>query len=112
MSNQITFKSLKPLVDAYNTKCKAEPENNRYQELRRALLALRRAINGEEGVTDEELVSIAEILSEAERNIAEKFVGIGMETRALQRTQLADDIDEVVLEVVTVEETPADEGTN
>ena len=101
---KITFKSLKPLVDAYNEKCKSDDKDERSQELRRALLAIRRAINGPDGVTPDQLLALTEILSEAERNISAKLEELTLENYALQRLQLADDIDTVVLEIVTVEE--------
>lgn len=103
MSKKITFKSLDPLVKDYNVKCKENTADEKQQGLRRALLTLRRAINGNEGVTNDELTKLAQILSEAERGVAKKLEDIKMDNRALQRLQLADDIDEVVLEIITFE---------
>lgn len=112
MSNEtkITFKSLKPLVDLYNERCKADDGDIRSQELRRGLLSIRRAINGPDGVTQDELLAISEILSEAERIISAKFEELKLETYALQRLQLAEDIEEIVLEIVTVEDEPEVNG--
>lgn len=101
---KITFDSLQTLVKEINTKCKKSPEDEKLQERRRALIALRRNINGEEGVTPEELLSYAEILSEAERTISKKLEELKLDKYALQHLQLADDIDEIVLEIVTIEE--------
>lgn len=111
MSKRITVKSLKGLVETYNEACKQDKSDERPQEKRRALLAIRRAINGDDGVSDDQLVELAQILSDAERNIAEKLTAMKLEMHAMQRLQLADDIDEIVLEIVTVEEEPVEETT-
>jgi len=110
---RINFKTLQSLVRSVNKDCKASPEDEKLQEKRRALLELRRALNGEEGVAnEEELFAYAAILSEAKRELSKKLEAFGLENYALQNLQLADDMDVVVLEVTVVEpeeETVAEE---
>ena len=104
MSNQITFKSLQTLVAAYNEECKTKKDDERPQEKRRALLEVRRAINGDEPVTGEQLVQIGGIIAKAKRQMAEEYEAIEMDEKALQAIQLADDVEEIVLEITTIEE--------
>ena len=101
---EITFKDLQDLVRKINSDCKQFPEDEKLQEKRRALLEVRRAINGKVGITPEKLLAYIAILSEAKRDVAKKLEELGLDIYSLQNLQLADDMDEVVLEISTIEE--------
>ena len=103
------FKSFDADIKIANKAVNDDPKNESLQDRRRGFLALRRGVFGDEKVTDDQLVEIAKVLSEAERTKAAMYEKLEMENRAVGSLQLADDIDVIVLEVVTTEST--DDGS-
>lgn len=100
---KITFKHLQGLVRDINKECKENPEDEKLQEKRRALLELRRNLNGDTGIEKDQLEAYVKILSEAKREVAKKLEELKLDEYSLQNLQLADDLDEIVIEVSTVE---------
>ena len=105
----ITFNHLQGLIRNVNKQCKENPEDEKLQERRRALLELRRNLNGDNGVSKDKIVAYTKILSDGKREIAKKLEELELDEYSLQNLQLADDLDVVVLEVQTVELEPVAE---
>jgi hypothetical protein len=108
MSKEITFETLNELLNEYNELCK-DQENTRAIEKRRAVSKIRRKFVGNQTLSNEQLIHLGEILSKAEHLIAEECEKAGFENIAMNSLQMAEDIEEVVLEIVTVEEEENDE---
>lgn len=121
----VSFASLKPHVSGYSkvikeleTHLKENPDDEEkkeelqgHKERLRALLTIRRAINGEAEVSEELLKKIVKVLAANERDLAVKFEELGLGDRAIERETLAEDIEVVVLAITTVEEAEAEKET-
>ena len=101
--NQISPQAFKNLIATYNEACKSNPEDEEAQQKRRAILAIRRILHGDEDISEDQLLDLADVMTEAYKLLSAKLEEMGFTEYAKQQLTLGEDVSSVVLEIEPIE---------
>ena len=101
--NKVTAETLKNSIAICNKACNDDKESEEAQQKRRAILAVRRILHGEVDINEDQLLDLADAMTEAYTLISDKLEEMGFEEYAEQQRTLGEDVGVVVLAIETVE---------